>query len=615
MCGIVGAFPLNKPGLEMDPQTRRLVLLYLHNETLFETVARGKDATGMALSFGPREEGGAPYWAVLKQPVRTCDFFINDGSSSRYKGQDDEANIERYMDVACLLTRPLKHVLGHTRAKTQGSEFNPLNNHPILVNDIIGIHNGGVRNDDVIYKKHPEMTPQGEVDSEALVQLLALSGAGRMLGAEDIKYVTERIEGPRAVMAYNRHHPDQVIYFHDKERPLEMVYIQELATVFLCSERRFFDQALALYERLRLTLKRDLPALSWEWRNIPAGKGGVINVAEEIDDTQKVEDMFPLLDCANTLSEYEVTKSYTTGGRNYSYQNGSNRNTGGSTGSTGTSSKGTNDTKPKKQLGPAPQAAEIIDLSQFGAENKGQTHSVDAEVLMDDNEDNNTEESEDDNVLDLYADEELKMRGIEYALSEESKDDEDLMVNLHKGNYKGLLAQTSLTEDAAAEVVHQLFPEFHGEGYVRGFKDGVEEQAAANEDESENIITAVQEMEGELEQLRTRLAAEKTKQRKAANFIANMKSFLVAAIVTHQLGQVVEEDGKSNLVFDDELEEFIDIATGFENVDLGRVRNLFSPKDLEILKEGFYNFAKKVSQENEEHLEPVDSLSIKTITS
>lgn len=150
MCGIVGAFPLNKPGLAMDAQTRRLVLLYLHNEVLFETVARGKDATGMALSFGPKEEGGKPYWAVLKQPVRTADFFTNDGTSTRYKGQDEEANVERYMDVACLLGRPLNHVLGHTRAKTKGSEFNPLNNHPIIVGDIIGIHNGGVKNDDII---------------------------------------------------------------------------------------------------------------------------------------------------------------------------------------------------------------------------------------------------------------------------------------------------------------------------------------------------------------------------------------------------------------------------------------------------------------------------------
>ncbi|MGW8181321.1 MAG: hypothetical protein ACWGQW_21530, partial [bacterium] len=372
MCGVVGAFPLNKPGLEVDPQVRRMVLLYLHNEILFETVARGKDATGMALSFGPKEEGGSPYWAVLKQPVRTGDFFTNDGTQAKYKGQDEEANIERYMDVACLLGRPLKHVLGHTRAKTKGSEFNPLNNHPILVGNIIGIHNGGVKNDDIIYKLHPEMTPLGEVDSEAIFQLLAANGNDRALGLEDIEFVTQRIEGPRAVMAYNRNFPDQVIYFHDKERPLELVYVPEIATAFLCSEKRFFEAALEIYERARLTIKRDLPELSYTWRYIAEGKGGVIDVAAEIDDTQKVEDMFPLVESAKLLSEYEskTATTYNHGDTWKGYGSNGTKSTGSSTGSSSTGGTANANKTAPKQLGPAPQEAEIIDMTRFGPEGK-----------------------------------------------------------------------------------------------------------------------------------------------------------------------------------------------------------------------------------------------------
>ena len=621
MCGVVGAFPLNKPGLEIDPQTRRLVLLYLHNEILFETVARGKDATGMALSFGAKEEGGNPYWAVLKQPVRTAEFFTNDGTSARYKGQDEEANIERYMDVACLLNRDLKHVLGHTRAKTKGSEFNPLNNHPILVGNIIGIHNGGVKNDDIIYKKYPEMTPLGEVDSEAIIQLLAMNAPDRALGLGDIKFVTERIEGPRAVMAYNRNHPDKVIYFHDKDRPLELAYIYELGLAVLCSEKRFFEAAMSLYERARLTLKRDLPELSYSWRKIPDGYGGVIDVSAEVDDTQDVEKMFPLVECEKTLFEFETVKSY-SGNKTYhppktgygATTTGSKTGTSGSTGSkTGTS--GGSFSGDQKLLGPGekPHEADIIDYSKFGAEGAGQTQHVDASLVIDDNDDDDeVEEDEtiDDRsgcVADELEDDELRNIGISYVLSEAAKDDEELMINFHEGNFKALFGKLELEEGVAAEAVAQLYPEMFGEGFARGYRSGAEKQLAVDEEESEPIIEAVQKLDAETEELKKLLESERSKLRRAANVIANTKAFLMAAMVTHQLAEV--ENGK--LVFNEDLEDFLQTAEGFENADLGRVKGLFGKKDLQVLSDGFYAFAQEVMEDEEE---TVDSHTVKNIT-
>ena len=136
MCGIVGAFPLNKTDLEIDPKLRRQLALFIHNEILFETVARGKDATGIAAAFGPplipNETAANSFWAALKQPVDTADFFLNDGTSPKYSGQDAQANLERFMDASSAIQRPLCHIIGHTRAKTVGTEFNPMNNHPIL---------------------------------------------------------------------------------------------------------------------------------------------------------------------------------------------------------------------------------------------------------------------------------------------------------------------------------------------------------------------------------------------------------------------------------------------------------------------------------------------------
>ena len=71
MCGLVGAFRLNKTDLEIEQKLQRAAMLFLHNEVLYRTVKRGKHATGVSISLGkatdPKVEGGdIPFWAILK---------------------------------------------------------------------------------------------------------------------------------------------------------------------------------------------------------------------------------------------------------------------------------------------------------------------------------------------------------------------------------------------------------------------------------------------------------------------------------------------------------------------------------------------------------------------
>lgn len=55
----------------------------------------------------------------------------------------------------------------HTRHATQGPPSNPLNNHPIVYEGIIGIHNGMVRNDDDLFEIKG-WDRKAQVDSEAI---------------------------------------------------------------------------------------------------------------------------------------------------------------------------------------------------------------------------------------------------------------------------------------------------------------------------------------------------------------------------------------------------------------------------------------------------------------
>lgn len=65
----------------------------------------------------------------------------------------------------------------HTRAKTQGSEQDNRNNHPIVVADgrMVGVHNGMLWNDDDIFRYLGADLRIGQVDSEAIFALLAHS--------------------------------------------------------------------------------------------------------------------------------------------------------------------------------------------------------------------------------------------------------------------------------------------------------------------------------------------------------------------------------------------------------------------------------------------------------
>jgi len=153
MCGIVGVFPLNVQGLTVDERTRRIAAAFIHNEILLNTLPRGKDATGIACSFGKREghEDDQNEHFILKQPVPVTDFVTNDGTGARYESQDKIANLKAVLKATANLNRPLNHIIGHCRLGTKGSEYLYLNNHPIEVGNIVGIHNGGIRNADKLF--------------------------------------------------------------------------------------------------------------------------------------------------------------------------------------------------------------------------------------------------------------------------------------------------------------------------------------------------------------------------------------------------------------------------------------------------------------------------------
>jgi glucosamine 6-phosphate synthetase-like amidotransferase/phosphosugar isomerase protein len=140
MCGIAG-FNL------ADEDAGRLDSRKLAAELLLAIEERGRHATGAAWS--KRGEDGPEVW-YSKRAVPAARFLPDLSFMSRFS----------------------RNVVLHTRYATKGSPSNNDNNHPIVVPGVVGVHNGGIWNDDEIIAAYGgERT--GEVDSEAAFRLIA----------------------------------------------------------------------------------------------------------------------------------------------------------------------------------------------------------------------------------------------------------------------------------------------------------------------------------------------------------------------------------------------------------------------------------------------------------
>lgn len=133
MCGIAG-FNLHPDDVGVIDTTT------VSEALLHDIVTRGRDATGAAW-FDP-ETG-------------RCMVQKNDDPATKFVG---------YMDVP----KNTQTAIFHTRASTQGSPTLNENNHPIVVRDLVGIHNGVCRNDDEIFEMVGEEKRTAQVDSEAI---------------------------------------------------------------------------------------------------------------------------------------------------------------------------------------------------------------------------------------------------------------------------------------------------------------------------------------------------------------------------------------------------------------------------------------------------------------
>lgn len=131
-----------------------------------------------------------------------------------------------------------KVMIFHTRMKTQGTEKNNVNNHPLFNKEgLCIVHNGMIYNDREIFGKNKR---DGDVDSEAILAVLSAKHKG-----DKIKRVFDRLEGSFAFAVIDKNNPGTLILVK-KDNPLELYFDVKNEILYFCSERDIMREALEL---------------------------------------------------------------------------------------------------------------------------------------------------------------------------------------------------------------------------------------------------------------------------------------------------------------------------------------------------------------------------------
>jgi hypothetical protein len=263
MCGIIGMFFVPSDKAE---SIRKRIAVHAITNLLLSTEKRGSDATGVVAI---NKNGSA---ILCKAPVKAERFILEqDYASGDYK-KFTEA-LEENNDEP-------KIILGHCRKISVGLKTNDYN-HPHIVNNSVGVHNGTLLNHNIIFKKLG-ITSHTDSDSLAIVTLFDyyMKTNNYVMHKELIETLNRRFVGSYAVLLTNTNNPNQIACMRS-DRPVELCYLKDAGVLVAASEKTFFDALIHALRLTRITDKNcavDLGSNAVEYKTVVDNTGMIINL-------------------------------------------------------------------------------------------------------------------------------------------------------------------------------------------------------------------------------------------------------------------------------------------------------------------------------------------------
>lgn len=329
MCGIVGVLSM---GTKKD-DLKTEIMRFLFTELLQVTEERGKDATGMSALFSD----GMSY--LQKGPVTATEFIGNLG--------DDETSYNMFMKNCTEYIKDndilLRLFIGHCRKSSVGGAFDNVNNHPIKVNEIIGVHNGTLENHNKIFT-NLGCKRDGVVDSEAIMRLLDYhtGHCTEPFTIEGLEETARRLEGAYSVIAYNANNPYQLCMMR-KERPFELALLKDLGILLISSDKAFFLKALYQYNKMAYLFRdtyKPIKVTEVESYTFPLDNVGIVDLTKEITLDTTIEELIIKKDIFKTTKLWKMPAKKTVyyGGYNNRVDTGKKNDTKSTTNATNTTS-------------------------------------------------------------------------------------------------------------------------------------------------------------------------------------------------------------------------------------------------------------------------------------
>lgn len=231
MCGIFGmAF---QKGHDMNNTEE---VKYILDSLLVESQARGRDASGIALVSSAKT-------SVVKHRIPASELIETDfykDSVRKFLWPIDKANTK---------AEPIM-ILGHTRYKTKGTPLNRDNNHPIVSNKIVGVHNGVICNDDLLFNRFISKFPsifrrKAKVDSEIIFRLVNhYSNKVNHNMVNAIKATSRILEGSYACALVNIR-ASHMLWLFRCTMPIEVRHYPKRGFVIFASSDSFIKSAVS----------------------------------------------------------------------------------------------------------------------------------------------------------------------------------------------------------------------------------------------------------------------------------------------------------------------------------------------------------------------------------
>lgn len=195
----------------------------LTRELLVELQPRGTDAAGIAVI---NEPGTEESW-VFKKPLRASRLV------RRPKFEETLQKIGPHTNFIML----------HDRYTTNGSTEDNFNNHPIVIPNFVGIHNGTVENDDKLFSEYAEHFKRGgEVDSEIIFRLFGHYTSQGLDPQSAMQQTASLLEGTFTGAILDWRQPRRMVMFKF-DRPLSLIRLPYYDMVITISESKYWQRA------------------------------------------------------------------------------------------------------------------------------------------------------------------------------------------------------------------------------------------------------------------------------------------------------------------------------------------------------------------------------------